>query len=49
MVKVEQENESTPLNFICGNNHFELADIYSQIKNIPIYTVNVATLQMFNS
>ncbi len=40
MVKVEQENESTPLNLIYGNNHFELADIYSQIIDIPIYTQN---------
>ncbi len=36
IIKVEQENESTPLNLIYGNNHFELAYIYSQITNIPI-------------
>jgi hypothetical protein len=40
MIKVEQENESTLLNLIYGNNHFEIVDIYSQIINIPICTQN---------
>jgi hypothetical protein len=40
MVKVEQENESTPLNLIYGNNHFEIVDIYSQITDISICTQN---------
>jgi hypothetical protein len=40
MVKVEQENESTLLNIVCGNNHFESIDIYLIITYIPMYTQN---------
>jgi hypothetical protein len=37
MVKIKQENASTPLNFVYGNNHFEPTKIYSEITNIPIH------------
>jgi hypothetical protein len=30
MVHIEQEIASTPLNLVYGNNHFELATIYSE-------------------
>ncbi len=40
MVKIEQENESTPLNLVYGNNHFKPIDIYSIIIDIPIHTQN---------
>jgi hypothetical protein len=34
MMKVEQQNEPTPLNLVYGNSHFEPIDIYYQITNI---------------
>jgi hypothetical protein len=36
MVKVKQKNASTPLNLAYGNNHFEPAESYSEITNLPI-------------
>jgi hypothetical protein len=30
----------TPLNLVYGNNHFELAEIYSEITNVPIVIHN---------
>jgi hypothetical protein len=40
MVKVEQENASTPLKLVCGNNHFEPIEIYSKITNVHIFIHN---------
>jgi hypothetical protein len=40
MVKVEQENASTPLKLVCGNNHFEPVEIYSKITNVHIFIHN---------
>ncbi len=40
MVKIKQENTSTPLILYMGTKHFELAKIYLEITNIPIHIHN---------
>jgi len=42
MVQIQQENASTVLNLVYGNNHFELADLllFKNYNFIPIFTHN---------
>jgi hypothetical protein len=40
IIKIEQKYTTTPLNLVYGNNHFEPAEINSEIKNVPIHIHN---------
>jgi hypothetical protein len=43
MVQIQQENASTVLNLVYGNNHFELADIYSKITTLFLFLLITTT------
>ncbi len=43
MAQLQQENASTPLNLVYGNNHFEHVDIYLEITNLFLFLLVMMT------